>query len=161
MKNKKKPGSGGKAPDHKNGVDSEARDPGGRFRPGHGGRRPGSRNRATVICEQLIAGESEALTKKAIKLALGGNPTVLTALLRCLVPPVKEKAAPINFPLPPVTSATDAAGAMAKIIEGCSTGKLDGDQARAMVSILESFTKTYAASEFEARIAALETKRST
>ena len=41
------------------------------------GRRPGSRNKATLAAAALLAGESEALTRKAVELALAGDPTAL------------------------------------------------------------------------------------
>jgi hypothetical protein len=39
-----------------------------------GGRRRGSCNRATLAAASLLAGESEALTRKAVEMALGGDP---------------------------------------------------------------------------------------
>jgi hypothetical protein len=39
-----------------------------------GGRRRGSRNKATLAAAALLAGESEALTRKAVEMALGGDP---------------------------------------------------------------------------------------
>src|SRR5437867_3201999 len=42
-----------------------------------GGRRPGCRNRVTQTAEVLLEGEAEALTRKAIELALEGDTTAL------------------------------------------------------------------------------------
>ena len=39
-----------------------------------GGRRRGSRSRVTLAAAALLAGESEALTRKAVEMALGGDP---------------------------------------------------------------------------------------
>ena len=39
-----------------------------------GGRRRGSHNKATLAAAALLAGESEALTRKAVEMALGGDP---------------------------------------------------------------------------------------
>src|SRR5436190_6453795 len=38
-----------------------------------GGRQPGSRNKATEMAELLLEGEAEALTRKAVELALAGD----------------------------------------------------------------------------------------
>jgi hypothetical protein len=38
------------------------------------GRRRGSRNKATLAAAALLAGESEVLTRKAVEMALGGDP---------------------------------------------------------------------------------------
>ena len=43
-----------------------------RFKKGNPGRRPGSRNKATVAVEALLDGEAEKLTRKAIEMALAG-----------------------------------------------------------------------------------------
>jgi hypothetical protein len=43
-----------------------------------GGRRRGSRNKATLAAAALLAGESEALTRKAVEMALGGDPWTLS-----------------------------------------------------------------------------------
>src|SRR5271165_4210396 len=42
-----------------------------------GGRRRGSRNKATLAAAGLLAGESEASTRKAVEMALAGRPTEL------------------------------------------------------------------------------------
>ena len=42
-----------------------------------GGRRRGSRNKATLAAAALLAGESEALTRKAVEMALAGDPTAM------------------------------------------------------------------------------------
>jgi Family of unknown function (DUF5681) len=41
------------------------------------GRRRGSRNQSTMAARMLLAGEAEALTHKAVELALTGDPTAL------------------------------------------------------------------------------------
>ena len=54
-------------------LKGQSGNPQGGFRKGQsgnpGGRRPGSRNKATEIAELLLAGEVEALTRKAVELA--------------------------------------------------------------------------------------------
>ncbi len=62
------------------------------------GRPPGARNAATVIAEQLLDGEAEALTRKAIDKAEEGDMTALRLCLDRVVPPRRER--PVLFPLP-------------------------------------------------------------
>ena len=62
------------------------------------GRPVGSRNAATLAAEALLAGESEALTRKAIELALDGDATALRLCIERIVP--KRNDRPIQFALP-------------------------------------------------------------
>ena len=55
------------------------------------GRRPGSRNKATLAAAALLAGESEALTRKAVELALAGDPTAMRLCIERLLPPSRER----------------------------------------------------------------------
>ena len=61
------------------------------FKPGQSGnplgRPKGARNRATIAAEALLDGEAEALTRKAIELALDGDTTALRLCLERLMPP--------------------------------------------------------------------------
>ena len=52
----------------------------------------------TLAMEALLDGESEALTRKAIGLALGGDITALRLCLDRVLPPRKDR--PINFEMP-------------------------------------------------------------
>ena len=43
------------------------------FADGNPGRRPGSKNRTTLVAAALLEGEAEELLRKAVELAKGGN----------------------------------------------------------------------------------------
>jgi len=45
-------------------------------------RRVGCRNKTTIAAASLLAGEAEALTRKAVELALVGDPIAMRGLLR-------------------------------------------------------------------------------
>ena len=51
------------------------------FEKGNGGRKIGSRNKATQIAAALLEGEAKALVRKAKELALAGDVTMLKFLL--------------------------------------------------------------------------------
>ena len=55
------------------------------------GRRPGSRNKATLAAAALLAGESEALTRTAVDLALAGDPTAMRLCIERVLPPCRER----------------------------------------------------------------------
>jgi hypothetical protein len=56
----------------------------------------------TLAMEALLDGESEALTRKAIELALGGDITALRLCLDRVLPPRKDR--PINFEMPAIAT---------------------------------------------------------
>lgn len=134
-----------------------SRDHHGRWARGNPGRRPGSRNKATLAAERLLDGEADALTRKAIDLAKGGDVQALRLCLERLLPARKDR--PVRFSLPQLSSAAEAASAVAAIVEAVAAGELTPGEAAELGRLIEAFTKTLEATEFEARLAALE-KRS-
>src|SRR6266403_1483523 len=91
-----------------------ARGPGRPFEKGRSGnpagRRPGSRNKATLVAELVFDGEAEALSRKAVELALGGSEGALRICLDRIIAPRRER--PILVAVPPIRSASDIAAAM-------------------------------------------------
>src|SRR6516225_4824452 len=78
------------------------------------GRPRGSRNRSTLAAQLLLQGEAEALTRKAVELALGGDPTALRLCLDRLIAPHRERLVPF--------------GAAADAQAGGSRGRNGGDR---------------------------------
>ena len=56
------------------------------FERGNGGRRPGSKNRTTLVDEALLKGEERELVRKAIELAKAGDVPMLKFLLDRILP---------------------------------------------------------------------------
>jgi hypothetical protein len=83
-----------------------------------GGRRLGSRNKATLAAQMLLADEAEALTRKAVELALGGDPTALRLCLERVLP--RDRA--VRFTMPRIASAADVAGAMGAVAAALAQG---------------------------------------
>ena len=87
-----------------------------------GGRLPGSRNRATLAAEALLDGEADALTRRAVELAIEGDPTALKLCLERILAPRRERV--VRFALPPIESAADIARAMGAITTAVAEGAL-------------------------------------
>lgn len=140
------------------GGKSADRDEGGRFRPGHGqpgpGRPTGLRNRASRAADALLDGEAEALTRKAVELALGGDTTALRLCLERICPPRKER--PVMVELPAVESAQDAVAALAAILRLVAAGEITPSEGQALAGLVELQRKAIETEEMERRIAALE-----
>jgi hypothetical protein len=79
-----------------------------------GRRRPSCRNRATLAAEVLLEGEAEALTRKAIELALAGDTTALRLCLERIVPQRRSRA--VVFDLPRIDRVEDLAGAVGSVL---------------------------------------------
>lgn len=122
------------------------------------GRPQGSRNKATIAIEALLDGEGEALTRKAIELALAGDTTALRLCLERLCPPKKSR--PINITLPDTTTAEGVSEAQAVVVQAIAVGELTLDEGTALSGILEARRKAIETQEHENRIAALENERS-
>src|SRR5712691_6281944 len=67
------------------------------------GRRVGCRNKTTIAAASLLKGEAEALTRKAVELALVGDPTALRLCIERVLRQCRERT--IKFVLPPIESA--------------------------------------------------------
>jgi len=134
-----------------------ARDSRGRFRKGSSGnpagRPPGSVNQATRAAVLFLDGEAEALTRKAVELALAGDPVALRLCLERIVG--ARRGRPVELAgalaLPPLANARDLAGAMSSIGAAATQGAITPDEAVALSQMVESFTRTLDAAHVERR----------
>jgi len=79
------------------------------------GRPRGSINRSTRAAQQLLDGEATALSRKAIELALAGDPTALRLCLDRTVAPRRDRS--VELFLPPINSAADILGAIKAVAD--------------------------------------------
>lgn len=125
----------------------------GRFRKGRSGNpkgRPrGSVNPATRAALLLLDGEAEALTRKAVEMALAGDPAALRLCLDRIVG--GRRGRPVEVALPPIASIADLAAAMAAIAAAATQGLITPDEAVALSQLVESFTRTPDAAHVERR----------
>ncbi|MBF0561789.1 MAG: hypothetical protein HQL37_07160 [Alphaproteobacteria bacterium] len=118
------------------------------------GRKAGSRNRATVALEAIIAGEGKSIVQAMIQAALAGDVTAGKALLDRLVP--MRKGRPVRIDLPPVQTAADVLAAMGTVVAAVGDGELTPDEGAAVAGLLETKRRAIETIELEMRIAALE-----
>jgi hypothetical protein len=134
----------------------------GRFQKGRSGnpagRAAGSRNKASIMLEQLMADEGEAIVKRVIQAALTGDTAAARIILDRLCPPRRARHVSIDLPL--IHTAADAANAIARVVQAVATGDLSPDEGAGVAGLIETFRKTLETQELEARIVALE-KRAT
>jgi hypothetical protein len=132
--------------------------PKGRFEKGQSGnpkgRAFGSRNKATQNAELLLDGEAEALTKKALELALDGDRAALKLCLERIIPPRRGRPVPLG--VPPLSGTGDLAATMAAITNAATVGTITPSEAAELARVVEIFVRAVETSDFERRLRELE-----
>ena len=118
------------------------------------GRRVGCRNRTTIAAAALLAGEAEALTRKAVELALEGDPTALRLCIERVLPQCRERA--VKFALPPIESAADIAPAMKAVTSALAGGVITPAEAATIAAVVDTFVRAIETSDFERRLQLVE-----
>lgn len=112
----------------------------GKFLPGNSGgngRPSGSRNKVTIACEELLEGEGEKLTRKAIDLALSGDTTALKICLDRIMPARKGR------PLPKLERA-EGENPVETLLRAVLDGHVTPEEGRDVVSMVESAARVAA-----------------
>ena len=122
------------------------------------GRRVGCRNKTTIAAAALLAGESEALTRKAVELALVGDPTAMRLCVERILPPCRERT--VKFALPPIESAADIAAAMKAVTSALASGMITPGEAATIAAVVDIFVRAIETSDFERRLQLVEADRS-
>ena len=139
------------------GKNTDFRNPDGTFAVGNPGKPKGSRHRATQAIQALIENQSEAITQKAVKMALEGDTTALRLCIERIAPARKD--VPIEFDLPPMNNAHDAARAASAILAEVAAGSITPLEGTTVMGLVEQYRRTLETTEFERRIEALEAKK--
>jgi len=122
-----------------------------------GGKLKGSRHRVTRAVEALLEGQHEALTQKAIDLALTGDGPALRLCLDRIAPARKDS--PVSFALPVIATAADTVAASSSLLAAVADGEVTPDEAGRVMALLTAHKALVEAGDLEARISALEAKR--
>jgi hypothetical protein len=129
-------------------------EPGNKFGPG---RPPGKRNKATEALQELLDGEGEKITRKAVELAINGDVTALRLCLERLIPPVRERR--VSLDVPKLERASDIAKALGTLLDAVATGEITPSEGQTIAALLEVQRKAIETADLEQRIARLETKK--
>ena len=147
------PGTGAVSPDN---TDEKQR--GRPFEKGTSGNpsgRPrGSRNATTLALEILLDGQANALTQKAIDLALAGDLAALRLCLDRILPTRKDR--PVSFTLPTIDSARDAAAVVSSVLAAVAAGQITPTDAAEVGKLIDSYVKAFETAELADRLERLE-----
>jgi Family of unknown function (DUF5681) len=114
----------------------------------------GTRHKAIMAAEALLDGESDALTRKAVEMALAGDTVAMRLCLERIVPPRKDR--PVAFPLPKIENPAGATNLMSAMLEAVAKGEVTPCEAGEISKLIEGYVKMHEMTEFEARLKALE-----
>ncbi len=128
----------------------------GTFGAGNPGKPRGTRHRVTRAVLDLLDGQAEQITQQAVSMALEGDTAALRLCLERIAPPRRDS--PVEFTLPPMETAKDAAKAAAAVIAEVATGELTPIEGAHIMALIETYRRTLELTELESRLAALEAK---
>ena len=118
------------------------------------GRPRGSRNRATLLMESLLADDAEAIGRKAIEMAKQGDMAAIRLCMDRLAP--VRKGEPVAFELPPLDKPADSVAAAAEIVAAVAAGELTPSEAAELAKVIDVYVRAIATKAFDERLAKLE-----
>jgi hypothetical protein len=112
------------------------------FQPGQSGnpagRPKGALNRSTVAALALLEGEAEALTRKAVEMALAGDVVALKLCLERLVPPAKERVIPAGAVRLPKLTKRNVDESTAEVVGAVAEGRITPTEGERLVKLIEA-----------------------
>ena len=121
------------------------------------GRPRGARNRATLLMQNLLADDAEAIGRKAIEMAKAGDLAAIRLCMDRLAPARKDE--PVAFELPPIEKAADSVAATASIVAAVAAGELTPSQAAELCKVIDVYVRALESKGFDERLTKLENQR--
>ncbi|MFH1885207.1 MAG: hypothetical protein ABIM40_00800 [Pseudomonadota bacterium] len=111
-------------------------------------------NKVTRAAQELLDGEAEALTRKAVDMALEGDRTALKLCMDRIIPPRKDR--PLEMALPSIEGAGDLLKFSAAILEAVGRGEITPSEGATLAGIVGNHAKAMELHEIEQRLADIE-----
>jgi hypothetical protein len=118
------------------------------------GRPPGTRNKATILAEEMFQREAGEIIRLAIDKAKEGDITAIRLCLERVFPRLRDRAT--MFDLPPINGAPDALAALTTIVEGVRGGDLTAAEGSDLSKLVDHYLRALEAKDFEHRLQLLE-----
>jgi Family of unknown function (DUF5681) len=118
------------------------------------GRPRGSRNRATLLMESLLADDAEAIGRKAIEMAKQGDMAAIRLCMDRLSPP--RKGEPVAFELPPLDKPADSVAAAATIVAAVAAGELTPSEGADLAKVIDVYVRAIETKAFDERLTKIE-----
>jgi len=130
------------------------------FLPGQSGnpagRKKGVRTRKAALIESLFESEVEAVGKKTLELALGGDTAALKIVVDRLCPAPRGRR--IQFRIPSITGAHDVVRALNAVMRAVGNGVLTIDEGAALSAVIETSARAVEFADLADRVQALENR---
>ena len=120
------------------------------------GKKPGTRNKATLAALELLEADLKAITRVCIDKAKGGDLGACKLILERLIPRNRERAIDLQFP--ELTRATEVPQALAVTVKAVAQGKISPGEGQALAALLETYRRSMEMTDLEARLEVLEEK---
>ena len=117
----------------------------------------GARNRATLLMQNLLADDAEAIGRKAIEMAKAGDLAAIRLCMDRLAPARKDE--PVAFELPPIEKAADSVAATASIVAAVAAGELTPSQAAELSKVIDVYLRALENKGFDERLTKLENEQ--
>lgn len=127
-------------------------------KPREAGKRPGTRNRATLLRAALAEGEDVAAARIVIDKALSGDAVAARFLLDRLTPRPRGRA--IALDLPAGTGAGDVVAAFDATLQAMAAGEITPDEALTVTRVLDGKVKALKARQREQKLGQRITEKS-
>src|SRR5262249_3495606 len=110
----------------------------------------GSRNRATLLMENLWADDAEAIGRKGIAMAKQGDMAAIRLCMDRLAP--ARKGEPVAFDLPPLDKPADSVAAAATIVAAVAAGELTPSEAAEVAQGIDVYVRAIATQTLDERL---------
>jgi Family of unknown function (DUF5681) len=121
------------------------------------GRPRGARNQATLLIQNLLADDAEAIGRKAIEMAKSGDLAAIRLCMDRLAPARKDE--PVAYELPPIEKPADSVAAPASIVAAVAAGELTPSQAAELCKVIDVYVRALENKGFDERLTKLENQR--
>jgi hypothetical protein len=119
-----------------------------------GGRPRGSRNKRSLLAQQLLDSHGEAVVGRALVMAGKGDVPMLRALLPYVVS--RRRDAPVNMGPLPVHTAEDLAQSSEVVMQRAASGKITLQEAQDLSALIEGRRLVIVTRDIDGRLRVLE-----
>lgn len=121
------------------------------------GNKTGARHRVTIAAENVLTGESEAISRKLIETALSGDVNALRICMDRILPPRKDRT--IAMKLKGIKKPEDLIKIMHQITQAVAKGEISPAEGAQLSNMVETQRRTLETGDLAKRLEALEASR--